>query len=337
MCIYPRLILNRKYTATKKNKGIIPKITDERVKYVSIGCGKCIECTKKKAREWKIRLSEEIRTNNSGTFVTLTFDEDSLNKFKEEFKESHEQTIENEIATRAVRLFLERWRKSYKKSLKHWLITEKGHENTKRIHLHGIIFTKNIEAIKKHWKYGWVYIGEYVNEKTISYITKYVTKIDEQNKWFTGKILTSPGIGANYINRPDSKNNRYQEKTNELYINRSGIKTPIPIYYRNKIYSEEEREKLWCEKLDKQIRYVLGTKIDISTPEGEKLYDQMILEARQKNKRLGYGSISWDAYKYKKTCKKLKKPKKNIKIKEKIVISHNNIDLNGFNQNNEFK
>ena len=29
-------------------------------------------------------------------------------------------------ATRAVRFFLERWRKEYKKSLRHWLVTEIG-------------------------------------------------------------------------------------------------------------------------------------------------------------------------------------------------------------------
>ena len=43
-----------------------------------------------------------------------------------------------------------------------------------------------------------------------------------------------------------------------------GHKQALPIYWRNKIYSEEEREKLWLQKLDKKERYVNGQKIDIS-------------------------------------------------------------------------
>ena len=36
MCLYPKLIKNRKYTATKKNKGIIPELKDKRAEYVPI-------------------------------------------------------------------------------------------------------------------------------------------------------------------------------------------------------------------------------------------------------------------------------------------------------------
>ena len=62
MCLYPKLIANPKYSATKKNGGVIPKMKDKRVGYVPIGCGKCMECTKQKARDWSVRLQEEIRT-----------------------------------------------------------------------------------------------------------------------------------------------------------------------------------------------------------------------------------------------------------------------------------
>ena len=48
------------------------------------------------------------------------------------------EEIENETAKTAIRLFLERWRKKYGRSTKHWFITELGHDNTERLHLHGI-------------------------------------------------------------------------------------------------------------------------------------------------------------------------------------------------------
>ena len=70
MCLYPRLIQNKKYIANKKNGGIIPAVSDKRVLAVPIGCGKCMECLKQKGREWQVRLMEEIKSSKNGIFVT---------------------------------------------------------------------------------------------------------------------------------------------------------------------------------------------------------------------------------------------------------------------------
>ena len=128
----------------------------------------------------------------------------------------------------AIRRFLERWRKEYKKSVRHWLVTELGHNNTERIHLHGFIFTdmKN-EDISRIWKYGYITVGKrrydngketnngsigYVNEKSVNYITKYINKIDADHKGYKPVILTSKGIGSGYTKRIDSKNNKFNGK-----------------------------------------------------------------------------------------------------------------------------
>ena len=56
------------------------------------------------------------------------------------------------------------------------------------------------------------------------------------------------------MKRSDWENAKYKEngQTKETYINSQGFKMALPVYYRNKIYTEEEREKLWIEKLDKE-------------------------------------------------------------------------------------
>ena len=236
MCLYPKLIKNRKYTSTKKNGGIIPAVVDERTLYVPIKCGKCIECMKAKNREWQVRLNEEIRTDKTGQFITLTFTEEALidleKELTKELTNKTEKIEENIIATRAVRLFLERWRKKYKKSIKHWLVTELGHQGTERLHIHGLLFTKeDKKTIEKIWKYGFIFIGDYTNEKTINYIVKYINKIDEHHKGYEPIILTSAGIGKNYINRYDARLNSYKgENTNEVYKTRTGNKLKLPIY-----------------------------------------------------------------------------------------------------------
>ena len=51
----------------------------------------------------------------------------------------------------------------------------KNHSGT--IFLHGIIWTElTEEQFEKEWGYGWIFFGYEVNEKTINYIVKYVTK-----------------------------------------------------------------------------------------------------------------------------------------------------------------
>lgn len=299
MCLYPRLITNRKYIANKKNGGVIPAVSDERTKLVPVGCGKCMECMKKKARDWNVRLMEESRSRRDGVMVTLTFSDESIAKLAEGIKLSGYE-LDNEIAKKATRLFLERWRKKYKKSIRHWLVTELGHNGTENIHMHGIMWTdKPKTEIEKIWGYGYTWFGTYVNERTVNYITKYVHKIDQDHKEYKPRILTSAGIGGSYVNRKDAKNNKYKEgKTNEAYKNRQGYKMALPIYYRNKIYTEDEREKLWIEKLDEEKRYVNGIEVDIS--KGDEKYYKVLEEQRRINKQLGYGddSINWDRKRY---------------------------------------
>lgn len=310
MCLYPKLILNKKYTANKKNNGVVPTPTDERTRYVPVGCGMCIECRNQLKRTWQVRLNEELQINkeNQIQFVTLTFSEEALTQLCQELA-TYES---NAIATVATKRFRERWRKKYKKSIRHWLVTELGHENTERIHLHGLLFTEQKEDIEKLWKYGGVYIGNYVNKKTINYIVKYITKIDMDHKNYKSIILTSPGIGSSYLNRTDARKNLYvPRETNETYRLPNGNKVNLPIYYRNKLYSEEEREALWIEKLDKNIRWVCGEKVDVSTEAGEKRYEELRKYYQKKNQMLGYGDDSkqWSKKQYNASIKLLKKAK----------------------------
>lgn len=287
MCLYTRMVLNPKFKPNKKNGGNPPICTDERIKYIPVECGNCAECRKKKKREWQIRLMEEQKNDKTGKFITLTFNEEELYKI-EEIAGTKEA---NECATVAVRRFLERWRKKHKKSVKHWLITELGHNGTERLHLHGIIYTKEEkEEIEKIWKYGNIHIGYSMNERCINYIIKYITKTDKDHKGYIGKILCSKGIGRGYEETYNGKQNKYVPRgTKETYRLNNGAKTGLPQYYRKKIYTEEEREKLWIEKIEKQIVYVMGRKINISTEEGQKEYQEAIRYYATKTKQMGYG------------------------------------------------
>lgn len=305
MCLYPKLIQNRRYIPNKKNGGQVPVPKDNRVLAVPVGCGRCMECRKQEARKWQIRMLEDIRGNKNGVMVTLTFSNESIGELVTAIREKKGEEIkgyelDNEIATIAVHRFRERWRKEHKKSIRHWLITELGHKGTENIHLHGIVWTdKGVEQIKKHWQYGHVWCGTYVSEATVNYTIKYVHKTDVDHKEYKPKVLTSAGIGSGYMKRSDADKNKFKGgETREYYKTRTGHKMALPVYYRNKIYSDEEREKLWLDKLNKETRFVNGVEVDIS--QGEEKYYAALKTAREKNKRLGYqdDKIDWNQKKY---------------------------------------
>ncbi|AXH73658.1 MAG: replication initiator protein [Microviridae sp.] len=299
-----------------------------------------MECKKQKSMQWNIRLQEEIRTNRNGQFVTLSFTDEALNELDKEIQNNIEKSIneinnnhnkyletkeitgynlDNDIAKLAVRKYLERYRKENKKSLKHWLVTELGHTNTERIHIHGIIFG-NPKQIIKHWKYGRVWIGEYVNESTIQYIVKYIYKTDTDHKYYNPIVMTSPGIGNNYINRSDAQRNKFNGKqTKDTYTTRQGKKISLPTYYKYKIYSEDEKERLWINLLDKEERWVNGTKTDISKDETD--YNRVLEHARNINRKLGYGEreINPDDKEYERQKRNIKRYTRLVKENQEVI------------------
>jgi len=301
MCLYPRFVKNPKYKENQKNGGNIPAVRDPRILLVPIGCQECLECKKQKANGWRVRLMEDIQEHRNGVFVTLTLSNESYTQLWQKIPaEVQGYDRDNAIITLATRRFLERWRKKNKKSVRHWLVSELGGNGTENIHLHGIIWTDKPEDIRAIWHYGFVWDGirkngkktNYVNSRTVNYVVKYVHKMDFQHRLYKPVILCSAGIGNRYTKTFNATRNKFNEdETREYYLTDKGFKCSLPIYYRNKLYTDDEREKLWIHRLNKNVRFVLGQKIDVSNNHDE--FFRTVIEARKKNKLLGYG----DGYK----------------------------------------
>ena len=93
MCLYPKLIRNKKYLPTKKNNYNPPKMADPRTAYITAACGKCLECRKQKQREWLVRMSEELRTEPNAYFMTLTISDENYQILKNICKSEDDNTI----------------------------------------------------------------------------------------------------------------------------------------------------------------------------------------------------------------------------------------------------
>ena len=159
--------------------------------------------------------------------------------------------------------------------------------------MHGFIFTdENIETYLAQWKYGNTYCGDYCTAKTINYCTKYALKVDKVHKDYKQIILCSKGIGRNYIEQNRRKHQYTGENTNEAYTLGDGNKCGLPIYYRNKLFTEREREKLWLNKIKQGKRYIRGIEVDISTDKGLEEYETILTQQQIENENLGYGNLS---------------------------------------------
>ena len=102
--------------------------------------------------------------------------------------------------------------------MKHWCITELGHDKSERLHLHGIFWGCGIESIiREKWQNGFIFTGNYVSQRTINYITKYMLKTDLDHPKFKGKVLCSAGIGNGYEKSINAQNNKFKgEDTKEI-------------------------------------------------------------------------------------------------------------------------
>lgn len=306
MCLYSKDIINPRYKPNKKNGGNVPAVSDYRKYMIPVACGKCIECKKRKARDWNIRLIEDLKEHKNGHFVTLTYDRKHLKKYKDRARKKAKDLginfkknaywLDNEIARDSVRHFLERYRKKNKKSIRHWLITELGTKKTNRLHIHGFLwFGSEVDhktrldykfrsdmnkEIYKYWQNGKVDVGYSYNRQCIKYTTKYLHKSNPTYPNYTPKLMISAGIGKHYIK------NLYGKKY-DYYVSDSGHKMSLPLYYRNAIFNEDERNDMWSEKLDLDVRYVMKSKIENFSQNKDRYYD-LLDYWRKENERLGY-------------------------------------------------
>ena len=85
-------------------------------------------------------------------------------------------------------------------------------------------------------------------------------------------------------------------------------------YYRNKIYTESEREKRWLEKLDKNERWIDGQKVKADDIE---LINQLLKQAQDRCKKKGYNGtdIKWQEKDYENEQRELLRKNRYNKIR----------------------
>jgi hypothetical protein len=212
-----------------------------------VQCGKCIYCKRKRVQGWAFRLQNQDMHSCMSFFVTLTYDTENL-----EFCQNKRPTLYPNHVT----LFMKIFRKRFKnKALKYYVCGEYG-SNKKRPHYHMILFVNDhsptaIEVcnwIETDWKYGSTFTGTVTGE-SIAYVLKYISKPPSVPQ-YRGDTRTpefqrvSKGLGIQYLN-----DRTKQWHINDLLIrsylpHKSGDKGAIPRYYKDKIYTKEQKQQI---------------------------------------------------------------------------------------------
>nr|UCS96066.1 MAG: replication initiation protein [Microviridae sp.] len=223
--------------------------------YLLVPCGKCPECRSRKGASWRVRLIKECELGNHRhiVFCTLTFDESSISKVERdpgtvirEFCESYREYCRKKFPKRRKRA-----------SLRHWFVIEYG-EKKGRIHFHGLIFDPllSFKELESLWKFGFSDFSTLKSTAGATYVTKYITKSQSHIGKYSGRVFVSPGFGACYLT-PESHRLHRSSLRNSGLIFVNNFKYCLPRYFRNKIFTDDERKVLNKKIFDRELYRVM--------------------------------------------------------------------------------
>lgn len=229
---------------------------------IPVPCGKCPHCLSRRRSDWVIRLKNEFKTAKSAWFITLTYDDSNLpfSTVASPSIISHGPEFHSYknyfpvVCRRDVQLFLKRLRFDIRPfKIRYFLASEYG-PTSFRPHYHLLLFDfpKELDIlshITNAWNKGFVSISD-VNEARILYTAAYMfglTELPDYLKDHRPFVSCSKGIGLSYLENSD---NYFFHKDNKRRFYLDGkYKKPLPKYYKDKIFSAEEKHEFLIDYL----------------------------------------------------------------------------------------
>lgn len=192
---------------------------------ITIPCGQCVGCRLERSRQWAIRCMHEASLYSDNSFITLTFDDTSL------------ETVapDHSLNVRHFQLFMKKLRKKYGQGIRFYHCGEYG-ETYGRPHYHACLFnfdfpdkqrfrvdrgntTYTSAILNDLWGHGFCLIGD-VTFQSAAYVARYIMKkvngdaagshyqyihpisgeiIDRSPEYTT--MSRRPGIGKNWLDK----------------------------------------------------------------------------------------------------------------------------------------
>ncbi len=237
-----------------------------RYDHIDLPCGQCIGCRIERSRQWALRCVHESSLFKNNCFITLTFNDENLNKLGTLVKSDFQK-------------FMKRLRKKFKGvecvqngdtakkgfPIRYFHCGEYGSE-LQRPHHHACIFNFDFkdkllwsirdgvrlyrsEKLERLWPYGFCTVGD-VNFQSAAYVARYITKkingdmarlhysrIDK----ITGEMFEIEPEYITMSRRPGIGKKWFEKFSSDIYpkdfITCEGKKFRSPKYY-DKLYDE---------------------------------------------------------------------------------------------------
>lgn len=194
----------------------------------------------------------------SAMFVTLTFDTEHVPISRNGF-----MTLDK----KPLQLFFKRLRKLSTLQIKYYAVGEYGGK-TMRPHYHIILFNSNYSDVDKAWtldgkRIGHSHFGN-VNGASVGYTLKYMTKpskipMHRNDDRLPEFSLMSKGLGAVYLTDAMVRYHKADLENRMNCVLPDGKVIAMPRYYKDKIYTEQERKQIaWyaiAENIKRELEY----------------------------------------------------------------------------------
>lgn len=210
----------------------------------TVPCGRCNFCLISYRMDWTIRIIQEQTVSESAHFLTLSYNDDYL-----DYSPSGKPQLEKKVLQKFFKRLRRTNEKHTTKSIRYFAIGEYG-ETFHRPHYHAIIFNLHDITISKLdtiWPIGFHYLGT-VGVASIHYVTGYLINryldYGDRNPPFALQSR-KPGLGNCYLQTHAKWHRPTNDETHwRNYTKIHGYTNRLPRYYRNAIFSREEREWL---------------------------------------------------------------------------------------------
>lgn len=202
-------------TESGKKKLVFKKQEAHGVAEIELPCGNCIGCRLDRARQWAARCWHESQMHKENSFVTLTFNDENVQKNGSLEKESFVN-------------FMKRLRKNSLQPVRFFHCGEYG-TKLSRPHHHALLFGRDFpdkqlwkqsngqnwyrsEELEKLWPFGFSTVGD-VTQESANYVARYILKKvngEQAEKHYDGKMpeyitmSRRPGIGKSWLEKYQS-------------------------------------------------------------------------------------------------------------------------------------
>lgn len=236
---------------------LAPFIVKDRIKneQVPVPCGKCPTCVARRTSGWSFRMVQEEKVSDSAWFITLTYDVNTVPLTKNGFMNLSKRDLQlffkrlRKIHDKEHKQLVKRMRGNYvpiPKKIKYYAVGEYG-STTRRPHYHIILFNAQVDLIENAWQAGHIHYGN-VSEASAGYTLKYISKpwrpLHRNDDRIPQFANMSKGLGKEYLT-PQMIAWHKADLDTRMYCNvPGGKKISMPRYYKDKLYTEEERKRI---------------------------------------------------------------------------------------------